>query len=541
MKIRVLLVLFLTVFLSTISASQGVLYYKSGFPDIAKNILSQDFSAGNNKVEVSYYLGNISFLENKPDSAKYYFNEGLKADPTSALNSIGLIMVDMKSLDPKVVTANLSKIVKDKKNKKNIAVAIAAAYAYLYNKDYVKAMEYYDLARTVSTKSPDLYVLKGDILATTNLGDACANYEMAIFYNKNCKEAYIKYARVYKTMNPNQSIAKLNALKVLSPDFVLVDRELGDIYYAMNNFDKAAQHYEMYIKSGNVTNISDLTKYAMTLFMNHEFDKSLEIVKLGLVKSPKSPAFNRLAMYNYVDSKKADEALKFADQFFNQSENPEFTFLDYRYYGQALKDSKQFNLAAKEYVKALKFDTTKVELWKDISDMYNEIDSFSNAISAYNIYLSKIPDSQKNNADEQVGLGKLYYSLGNNVNTNPLVKKSSLLKSDSIFANVALLEPDGYRSNFWRARVNASLDPETTLGLAKPFYEKTVAMVEPKNDVRFNSVLIECYSYLGYYTLLQKDNTTSLGYWKKILVINPANPTALKAIAGIQAPPKKKK
>ena len=540
MKNSVLLVLFLTVFSSTIMASQGVLYFKSGFPDIAKNILLQEFKTGNNKPEVCYYLGNISFLENKPDSAKYYFNEGLKADPTSALNSIGLIMVDMKSLDPELATESLSKIIKDKKNKKDILVPIAAAYSYLYNKDQVKAMEYYDLARTINTKSPDLYVLKGDILAGTNLGDACANYEMAIFYNKDCKEAYVKYARVYKVMNPNQSIEKLNTLKLMSPDFVLVDRELGDIYYAMNNFDKATKHYEMYIKSGNVTNVSDLTKYAMTLFMNHEFDKSLEIVKLGLVKSPQSPAFNRLAMYNYVDSKKTDDALKYADLLFNKSENPEFTFLDYRYYGQALKDSKQFNLAANEYIKALKHDTTKVELWKDISDMYSEIDSISNAISAYNNYLNKVPEKQKNNADAQVGLGKLYYSLGNNVKTEAGLKQSSLLKSDSIFAIVASLEPEGYRGNFWRARANASLDPETTQGLAKPFYEKTVTLVEPKNDARFNSVLIECYSYLGYYTLLQKDNTGSLVFWNKIIAINPTNATALKAIAGIKAPKAKK-
>ncbi|MFZ4581967.1 MAG: tetratricopeptide repeat protein [Paludibacter sp.] len=540
MKIKALLVLLMVLTLTKATASQGVLYFKSGFPVIAKNILLQDFNAGSNKEEASYYLGNIYFNESKIDSAKYFFNEGLKANPMSALNSIGTIMLTLKSTDPKIATASLMKIMKDKANKKNIAIPIAISYAYLYIGDASKALEYWNKARSVNSKSAELFVLKGDILAPTSLGDACSNYETAILYNKDCKEAYVKYARVYKAMNQKEAIKKLIELKSISPDFVLADRELGDIYYAMNDFENASVSYERYIKSGNVTNVSDLTKYSMTLFMNHDFNKSLDVAKMGLLKTPNSPAFSRLVMYNYVDLKNPAEAINYADLFFNKSTNPEFTFLDYRYYGQALRDSKQYNEAAKHYITALKYDATKVELWKDISDMYTEIDSLNNAIDAYNKYLNSNPEKLKNNADALMGLGKLYYGLGNDSTTSAVAKKSALLKADSVFAVVKSLEREVYRGDFWRARTNAALDPETTLGLAKPFYEQTLAIVEPKNDARYNAVLVECYSYLGYYTLLQKDNAGSLVYWNKILVINPSNATAKKAIAGIQAPKKKK-
>jgi hypothetical protein len=154
--------------------------------------------------------------------------------------------------------------------------------------------------------------------------------------------------------------------------------------------------------------------------------------------------------------------------------------------------------------------------------------------------LSLIPEKQQASADVQIALGKLYYNQGNDSTVTAEVKKTAFLNADSIFAAVAVIEPEVYRANFWRARANAALDPETTLGLAKPFYEQTVAMVEPKNDARYNAVLIECYSYLGYYTLLQKDNAGSIVFWNKILVLNPNNATAKKAIAGIQAPKKKK-
>jgi len=540
MKIKVLLVLLMASTLTKAAASQGVLYYKSGFPVIAKNILLQDFNAGSNKDEASYYLGNIYFNENKIDSAKYFFNEGLKANPLSSLNSIGSIMLTLKSTDPKIATASLMKIIKDKANKKNIVIPIAVSYAYLYIGDVNKALEYWNKARSVNSKSAELFVLKGDILAPTSLGDACSNYETAILYNKDCKEAYVKYARVYKAMNPKEAIKKLIELKSISPDFVLADRELGDIYYAMNDFENASVSYERYIKSGNVTNVSDLTKYSMTLFMNHDFNKSLDVAKMGLQKTPNSPAFSRLVMYNYVDLKNPAEAINYADLFFNKSTNPEFTFLDYRYYGQALRDIKQYNEAAKQYITAIKYDSSKVELWKDISDMYTEIDSLNNAIVAYNKYLNSNPEKLKKSPDALMGLGKLYYGLGNDSTSTIELKKTALLKADSVFAVVKSIEPEGYRGDFWRARANAALDPETTLGLAKPYYEQTAAMVEPKNDARYNAVLIECYSYLGYYTLLQKDNAGSLVFWNKILVLNPNNATAKKAIAGIQAPKKKK-
>ena len=51
---------------------------------------------------------------------------------------------------------------------------------------------------------------------------------------------------------------------------------------------------------------------------------------------------------------------------------------------------------------------------------------------------------------------------------------------------------------------------------------------------RYNSALIECYSYLGYYYLLKSDYATSKEYWNKILAIDPTNATANKSLDGIK-------
>ena len=526
---------------SSAFAGQGVLFYKAGFPQVAKPLLINELQTEpQSKAQTSFYLGNIYFGENKPDSAELYFKSGLAADPTYANNAIGMVMLNMKK-DIKTSEAEIKKILKVKKNKKDLEVYLNIGYAYLYNGMDEKAKVYQKKAKDLKAKNPaGVYVLMGDILAKDNLGDACINYEQAIMFDENNKEAYIKYARAYRVVNSKLAIEKLLVLKQKDPSFTLVDRELGDVYYISNDFEKAAKYYETYLQSGN-SDIQDLTKYSMTLFLNHDFQKSLEVANIGLQKAPKSPAFNRLAMYNNVDLKQNAEALKAADLFFNKSENPEFTYLDYRYYGQALRDAKQVALATEQYKKALTYDATKVELWKDISDMYNENNDYASSINAYNNYLNSLADNKKT-ADVIIALGKLYYSLGNDSTAAPEVKKSSLLKADSIFTQIAAMEPANYRGDFWRARTNSALDPETTLGLAKPYYEKTAALIESKEDAAsYNSVLTECYSYLGYYTLLQKDNAKSIEYWNKILKINPNNATAKKAIEGIANPKKGKK
>jgi len=108
-----------------------------------------------------------------------------------------------------------------------------------------------------------------------------------------------------------------------------------------------------------------------------------------------------------------------------------------------------------------------------------------------------------------------------------------LLKADSLFAKVITMDPTSYRGYYFRARTNFELDPETLQGIAKPYYEQTIQIVEAKADPRYNQIIIECCKYMGFYYYLKKDYTQSKIYWNKILALEPANTTALGAIDGI--------
>jgi len=544
---RTLLFFILTVFfvnLSVVEAkeakdAQGIAYYKAGFPQVAKPLLLKEYNMDSlTRSESCFYLGNIYFGEQKPDSAAIFFKRGLSGKE-NVLNTIGLAMLKIKS-DQKSADQEIQNVLNLKSSKKNQDYFIAAANAYLVNGLIDQATIYLEKAKTIKPKYALTAVLAGDIeLAKKDVGNACSNYEMAILYDENCKEAYVKYARAYRDVNKALAIDMLNKLKAKEPSFLLTDKELADIYYVTNEFDKAADLYGSYMKSGNISS-ADLLRYAMTLFFNHEFAKSLEIANAGHLKSPRNPAFNRLVMYNNTDLKQYDEAIKSADLLFNQSDKPDYNYLDYRYYGQALRETKKFDLAIIEYKKAIEMDSSKIDLWKDISDMYNDNSDYKNAIANYLTY-EHLLAADKQTADVSYELGRLYYSLGNSAKDSALVKKGALLKADSVFTKVVTLDPTNYRGYIWRARTNFSMDPETLQGLAKPFYEQTIPIVELKKDPRYNPVIVECCRYLGYYFYLKKDFTESKMYWNKILAIDPANEMAKNAIDGIDKSLKGKK
>lgn len=422
------------------------------------------------------------------------------------------------------------------KNKKNIDLVTSVARAYLDAGKLQDAETYLEMARKADNKDPKVSVLEGDIaFARKDVGHACQLYEQAIYFDPNFRDAYLKYAQAYKSASPSQAIEKLQQLKAIAPDCMEADKELAEVYYANNRFGKAAETYAKFIDTPIATE-DDILKYAFALFLNHDFEKSLQVAEKGLQKNARHAAFNRLAMYNNVDLKRYEAAEKAADAFFNASDDADYSYLDHRYYGTLLNALKKYDQAILEYGKALKKDDTQIDLWREISDAYEQKNDYVQAIASYQKYYDALPHDTKT-PEALFQLGRLYYGEGTSSDTlavKPEDRQAALQAADSVFALVATQAPDSYLGDMWRARTNSALDPETTEGLAKPYYEKVANQLLAKNDAKYNAALIECYSYLGYYYLLKSDYPTSKEYWNKILAIDPTNATANKALDGIK-------
>lgn len=450
--------------------------------------------------------------------------------PLYAQSSDELSLVKQLILDKSPLAKEEAEQLLKGKNKKNPELLASIGDFYLEAGNVEEARKYAELAKKADGQSASVYILEGDIARSQKkIGEACQCYEQAIYFDPQCKEGYLKYADMYKGVHPQLAIEKLMKLKEIDPSYVAADQALADIYYNSNQFDKAVEVYSLFINSPEADE-EDYVQYAFSLFLNHDFERSLQVAEKGLERNPRHAAFNRLAMYNHTDMKQYEKGSKAAEQFFQNSDNPEFTYLDYLYYGHLLNALKQYDDAVEQYQKAMQADPGKVNLWREVSETYENKGDYAQAVESYKKYCNSLPPD-KQNANLKLKLGKLYYEQGTSGKEEE--RAEALQQAASVFAEIANEAPGSYLGTFWLARTHSALDPETTQGLAKPYYESVITFVSNMNEPNNKPVLIECYSYLGYYYLVSNKLPESKEYWNKILEIDPNNSTAQKAMGGI--------
>lgn len=417
------------------------------------------------------------------------------------------------------------------KNKKNTALLIEIGRAYLEQGKKEEAGEFARRAKDIDGKFAQAYLLSGDVaLALNDANKASSDYNQAIYLDENCSDAYLKYAEVYKGVNPQLSIDMLMRLQAKTPNDTRINKELGDVYYTMGQYGKAKTAYEEYLKMGTPTE-QDYTRYAMLLYLNKDYAKSLDIAKKGLAVAPDNHVLKRLVMYDDLELKSYENGLADAAAFFSNPQSPDFVYLDYVYFARLLAATKQYDEAIAQFNKALSLDKEHhSDIYKQIAEIYENKQDYPNAIAAYRDYFDAAGDSP--DVSDLFLYGRLnYYAAADSAYKDK--QAEFLAEADTVFAQVALKVPDNYLGNFWRARVNSLRDPETTQGLAKPYYEAALTILGEKPDAS-KSLLVECNSYLGYYYFIQADYPQSKIYWNKILEIDPGNETATRALQGIK-------
>ena len=434
--------------------------------------------------------------------------------------------------------ADLDKQIKPyyKENRKNPELLTGFGRAFYEAKDTARARIYaeYALEAVKNHQFAPAFILLGDLKALADDGGAAAQYyDMAVYADPKNPDGYYKYANVYRKLSPSSAVAKLNDLRVQRPD-IAVDALAGRIYYMSNDFDKALASYDKADK--NKMEDRDLTDYAMAAFFKQKNQKALDIAKFGLTKKPRSAAFNRLAFFNSTDLKQFDQALQYADALFNKSDSAKFSYYDYVYYGKALAGAKRHKEAVAMYEKALQQEdldnkAKRAGVIKDLSDAYQQQEDYPNAIKHYEDYLNNI---DKATANDIAALASLHMQHGGTLQDAD-AKKAAFEKADKVYADLAAnYENAAEYANFMRARVNAQLDPDSKLGLAKPYYEKLIELIEPRaeKDATERARIIESYRYMiAYYFIVKEDKEQAKIYAEKLIQIDPENETAKQVLA----------
>lgn len=447
-------------------------------------------------------------------------------DANAQLDVVAKVIKENKS-NPEAYEDQVKDYVKE--NKKNGVALAALGRVFLDVKDTANAKKYAEMAVDRGEKEAEGYILLGDIAALNDDGGAAATwYQQATVMDPKEPQGYIKYASVYRKRSPELSVQMLEKLRAIDPSYP-VDAEAGHFFYGANKLEKAVEHYSKV----DLNQLKDnyLVEYATAELLLANSKKSLEVALFGVNKEPRSAAMNRITFYNYTDLKDYKNALKYADALFNKSDSAKISARDYQYYGYALMGDSAFDRAIEEFKKALEMNAELNDVRKQLSDAYIAKKDFTNGLSYYEAYLGKI---EKPSVPDLDGLAQLYIQQASSIDSLNDAKINAFKKADEIYGKIIAESPSNkLYATMMRARINSQLDPETTQGLAKPYYEEYAQLAQTEHADN-PKLLIEPYLYLGYYYLLKEDNANAKSYYEKVIAIDPQNPTATQALGVLQ-------
>jgi tetratricopeptide (TPR) repeat protein len=441
---------------------------------------------------------------------------------------------------PAEAEAYFKDAIKKSKKDANAIVSISKYFYELSPRNLVAAKQYIDIAIGIDSKNASAYLLNGMIeLEKNNHSEASLQFERAIYFDSNQMEAYLYESDIMlKVRNIPQAIEYINKAIAVNPNYWKSYKYLGELYYDNQKYADAINNFAIYFK--NVETDKDVTHYAYSLFFNKQYQQARDIIDKLIQQNPNDYILLRLLGYISYETKDLINGKAVMEKFFVKIPADKILTEDYAYYGKMLSVSGLDSLAIVNFKLALSKDSSQYQLLDELAKSSNKLKKYDQGLQYNSQYIRKKPNLM---TADYFNLGKAYYSTANtlNLNTDSLGNNVDSLKirnyylaADSLFAKVETYSPNSYLGTFWRARVNSAIDAETSLGLAKPFYEKTFEILI-KDPVKYKKELSEIYAYLGFYYYLREDKTSSIDCWKKLLELDPENMKAQEALKALES------
>ncbi len=394
MKIKFLLSLFvagtLAVGAQTQGYKDGIEYYKAGQHDNARTILERTINdPATDRSLANYYLGQVALVQGDKAQARTYFDAGLAADAECPFNYVGLGALALQEGNDEAAKEQFKQAQKFGKKNAEVSVSIARAYynadPVKYDRDITKALE--KARKDSKNADPSIYVLEGDMLAAAeNFGDAAARYEMAITYDPNNPEGYVKFANAYFNVNKDFGINKLQEFLNAHPESAMAQRELAEKLFLADRWKAASELYGKYIQ--NPTHFpEDKARYAVLLYWGEDYPASLAIADEILASDPSNFLMQRVRFLDQTAMGQFQAAVENAEKFFASNPEANFTIKDYTTYADALSGIGQDSLAVVQYELAASKYPENGDLLKNLSTVYSRNRQYDKSAEAYDAYL----------------------------------------------------------------------------------------------------------------------------------------------------------
>jgi tetratricopeptide (TPR) repeat protein len=434
--------------------------------------------------------GALLLAQNNTSEANTLFNQAMdmtKSKDADILGAIADVMIESPDGDPHQALAILDKTIKrDKRNPKweelkgnayrNLHDGTEAYKAYMeaIHKDDTYAAAYYRLGKLFqSQKNTDLYL---------------ENFEKAVQADPRYAPAYYELYYYYMYTDPMKGMVYFNKYSPLADKTTQLEYTYTDLLYLTKEYPQAIGHArQLLLQEGN--NVQ--------------------------------PRLYKLIAYSQKELKDTMAAIHSMQEYFSREHDSNYVVKDFE------------TMALLQMNGPAGTDTAIHYLGKAV-----ELSTDSTERLSYYAQLANLTESRKDYAAQAKWLGRLVNATKNVSNVDLFnwgiagYRAGNYVDADSVFARYTREYPEQPHGYYWRARSNAAIDTSMVLGLAIPHYEKMLEMAA--NDSTTSAVRtfrINAYAYLAAYsTNVKKDYATAIGYFEKMLEIDPANAQAKKYI-----------
>lgn len=483
------------------------------------------------------------------DSANFYFKKGSEVNATNALNYVGLGKVLLYKNNVNDAKAQFFKATSISQSKNaEVMRRLSEAWLSTDNKNADEAIKCAELAIKLDAKNPEGFIYLGDAQlekTPADGGPAIKSYKAATVLNPKNTRGILREGSLYQRgRNYQLALDKYKEAIAIDPSFAPAYREIAWLYYLAGQQNKSIENWKKYLELNN----SDFARYRFVsaLFKGKQYAEAVTEYESLKKNNFKNLYLERVAAYCYyemgdkTDKEAYNKGQKALSDFFNTA-GPNFKYIadDYKYKGLLLVKTGKDSLGVIEMEKAATLDPAAAkDIYSEIAASYYKGKKYDKVIE----YLDKKTASDANslNINDYFNLGRAYYNkatpaFNEAVTTKDAKIKSAkeaeaiplLIKADSAFSGLVRKNEKWAVAPMWRGRSNSLLEILTKKekdGLAKPYYEKVIAIVKPEERTgSYKKEYTEALEYLGAYYVNIADKAKADEMWNAVKAIDPNN------------------
>ncbi len=508
----------------SINEGKDFLYYERYTS--AESTFKKILAANPNDATAAYYLGQALIGLDRVKEAKDMYLEKLSANPNSALILVGVGHAELLEGKTAEARQRFETAISISKGKEvDVFNAIGFANSNYESKKGDAAYAVDVLTRATQVKKfndPSVYVNLGDAYRKMgNGGEAVSAYDKALALNPNYARAAYRKGRVYQSQGRVQEDLYIG----LYNEAVTKDAKFAPVYSTLFNYfyetdvPRSAQYLEKYLTNsdddGSACMYRTSIQYAQGNFQQ-AITKADECLQSGGATA--NAKLYQLKAFSYKRLKDTANANKYFQEYFAKQNPDKLEGGDFAAYAALLVNYPGNEMKVEEYTnRAVMMDSVAANRVSYITTIAKAYEDAGNTAGA-GLWYGKLLDVKKNYTNVDIfNAGYNFYSA------------NKFDSSNKYFTLYTQKYPNDIMGYYMLGNASAQIDSTGKLGLAVPYYEKTIeiGMADTTKSQAINRVINAYKFFIGYYANAKNDVPKAIEYVDKGLLLIPNDPTLI--------------